>query len=109
MTDVSGSLVRFALSGESPVPEALRAAVPATAAEAPAPARDEHVAALRSVYPEGGLRAQALEAAAALVRSGHHPLVAATAAVARLRNGARAQEATVLGCEIACRLAAALG
>lgn len=111
MTDVSGSLVRFALSGESPVPDALRAAVPATAADAPAPApaRDKHVAALRSAYPEGDLRAEALEAAAALVRSGHHPLVAATAAVARLRNGARAQEATVLGCEIACRLAAVLG
>jgi 2-methylcitrate dehydratase PrpD len=63
---------------------------------------------MRSGYPQKDLRADVLDAAAGLTRSGMHPLVAATAAVAGLRNGTRAEEATVLGCEIACRLAASL-
>ncbi|QPP06838.1 MmgE/PrpD family protein [Streptomyces bathyalis] len=109
MTQVSGSLVRFALSAEPSVPDGLRAAVPDPAAAASPPTKEEHVAALRSAYPDGDPRADALEAATALVHAGHHPLVAATAAAARHRNGARAEEAAVLGCEIACRMAAALG
>lgn len=106
-TDVSGSLVRFALSGGSPVPDGLRSAVSGLPAPSPA-AQDEHLAALRSAYPQGDLRAQVLDTAAGLTCSGVHPLVAAIAAVAGLRNAARAEEATVLGCEVACRLAASL-
>lgn len=116
MTDVSAELVRFALSGggaRGTAPEELRSAVPglpgAAAPSALAPGMDGHLAALRSAYPPGDPRADALDSAAALAGSGTHPLLAATAAVARVRNGERAAEAAVLGCEVACRLARSLG
>ncbi|NLU72238.1 MmgE/PrpD family protein [Streptomyces sp. HNM0575] len=129
MADVSASLVRFAVTTGQPVPDGLRSAVhglhappPGTASgttDTPSPAAtsapadgtglEKCLAALRSAYPPEDARTYVLEAAAALTHSGVHPLVAATAAVAANRNAARAAEATVLGCEVACRLAASLG
>ncbi len=107
MTDVSASLVQFSLSGGSSIPDGLRSAV-SDLPVASSAGEDGHLAAVRSAYPEGDVRADILESAAGLARSGVHPLLAATASVARLRNDARAVEATVLGCEVACRLAALL-
>lgn len=130
MTDVSAELVRFALpdgDGRDAAPEELRAAVPglpdaaaatgpaATAAPvspapvSPAAGLEGQLAALRSAYPPGDPRARALDSAAALAGSGTHPLLAAVAAVARVRGGERAAGAAVLGCEVACRLARSLG
>ncbi|MGP4019044.1 MmgE/PrpD family protein [Saccharopolyspora sp. 5N708] len=108
MTDISGSLVRFALAEHPVVPTELRAAVPDFAVAHPA-RRDGHLAALRATHSDDDLRMRALDAAAGLAYSGVHALVAATAAVAGLRHAENADRATVLGCEVACRLAAALG
>jgi 2-methylcitrate dehydratase PrpD len=105
MTHISGSLVRFALSGDPSVPDRLRAAVSdLTGVAAPY----EYLDALRSAYPEGDLRVRALENAAGLAHAGVRPLVAATAAVARIRQDTNAECVVVRGCEVACRLAAAL-
>ncbi|MCI2416399.1 MmgE/PrpD family protein [Saccharopolyspora sp. K220] len=108
MTDISGSLVRFVLAENPAIPVELRTAVADFAMAYPAQ-HDEHLAALRSTHPEDDLRMRALDAAAGLAYSGVHTLVAATAAVAGIRHAANADRATVLGCEVACRLAAALG